>query len=103
MSNTIQLSNPLDDMSLGIGFDPILCSSNHSCDPNSVVVFNQPKLVLRAIKPIKQGEEIFMKYVDVTNPVSSVHSSNFPATSGVESFLFRLSTSSHENSAHSFP
>lgn len=72
MSNTIQLSSPLDDTSLGVGFDPILCSANHSCDPNAVVVFNQPKLVLRAIKPIKKGEEIFMKYVDVTNPVSEV-------------------------------
>lgn len=71
MSNTIQLSNPLDDTSLGIGFDPVLCSANHSCDPNAVVVFNQPKLVLRAIKPMKKGDEIFMKYVDVTNPVSS--------------------------------
>ncbi|KAK4495782.1 hypothetical protein PRZ48_013050 [Zasmidium cellare] len=70
MSNTIQLSSALDDTSLGVGFDPILCSANHSCDPNSVVVFNQPKLVLRAIKPIKKGEEIFMKYVDVTNPFS---------------------------------
>lgn len=71
MSNTIQLSDALGDTSLGIGFDPVLCSANHSCEPNAAVVFNQPKLVLRAITPVKKGDEIFIKYVDVTNPVSS--------------------------------
>ena len=70
MSNTMQLSNPLDDISLGVGFDPIICSANHSCEPNAVAVFNQPKQLLRAIKPIKKGEEISMKYVDVSNPFS---------------------------------
>jgi SET and MYND domain-containing protein len=70
MSNTIQLHSPLDDMKLGIAFDPIICSANHSCEPNTVVVFNQPRILLRAIRPIKKGDEIFMKYVDVTNPFS---------------------------------
>lgn len=70
MSNTVQLSSPLDDTKLGIGFDPILCSANHSCDPNVVTMFNQPRQLLRALKPIKKGEEITMKYVDVTNPFS---------------------------------
>lgn len=70
MSNTLQLSSALDDTKLGIGFDPILCSANHSCQPNTVAIFNQPQQLLRAIKPIKQGEEIFVKYVDVTNPTS---------------------------------
>ncbi|CAK3911680.1 SET domain and MYND-type zinc finger 6 [Lecanosticta acicola] len=70
MSNTMQLSNPLDDISLGVGFDPIICSANHSCDPNAVAIFNQPKQLLRASKPIKKGDEIFMKYVDVSNPFS---------------------------------
>ncbi|PPJ51185.1 hypothetical protein CBER1_07495 [Cercospora berteroae] len=71
MSNTLQLSSAMDDTKLGIGFDPILCSVNHSCDfPNTAVIFNQPKIVLRAQKKIKKGEEIFMKYVDITNPFS---------------------------------
>ncbi|KAF2210232.1 hypothetical protein CERZMDRAFT_45789, partial [Cercospora zeae-maydis SCOH1-5] len=61
----------MDDTKLGIGFDPILCSANHSCDfPNTAVIFNQPKILLRAQKKIKKGEEIFMKYVDITNPFS---------------------------------
>ncbi|KAF7187935.1 Histone-lysine N-methyltransferase ASHR1 [Pseudocercospora fuligena] len=70
ISNLMQLSNPMDDTKLGIGFDPILNSSNHSCDPNTAVVFNQPKIVLRALRSISKGEEIFMKYIDVSNPFS---------------------------------
>jgi SET and MYND domain-containing protein len=69
MSNTISLSGT-EDISLGTGFDPIVCSANHSCDPNTVVVFNQPALVVRALRPIAAGEEIFIKYIDITNPRS---------------------------------
>lgn len=47
-----------------------MCSANHSCDPNTIVVFNQPGLIIRALRPIAKGEEIFIKYVDVTNPQS---------------------------------
>jgi SET and MYND domain-containing protein len=70
MCNTIQLSSPLDDTKLGIGFDPIMCSANHSCEPNVAAVFNQPGQLLRALTPIKKGDEITMKYVDITNPFS---------------------------------
>ncbi|ETS86443.1 hypothetical protein PFICI_00271 [Pestalotiopsis fici W106-1] len=70
LCNKFGLSSPLDDTHLGIGFDPLICTSNHSCDPNVNLVFNQPTTVLRALKPIKKGEEILMKYIDVTNPYS---------------------------------
>ena len=70
MSNHFELRSPLDEVYLGVGFDPLLCSANHSCEPNSVVVFNQPQAVMRALKPIRKGEEIFMRYVDITNPFS---------------------------------
>ncbi|KAI1873157.1 uncharacterized protein JN550_003410 [Neoarthrinium moseri] len=70
MCNKFALSSPLDDTHLGIGFDPMICSANHSCDPNVVLVFNQPVALLRATRPIKKGEEMFMKYIDVTNPLS---------------------------------
>jgi SET and MYND domain-containing protein len=69
MNNTISLSG-IEDVSLGTGFDPIVCSANHSCDPNTIVVFNQPTLVVRAMRPIPSGEEIFIKYIDITNPRS---------------------------------
>ncbi|KAH6648314.1 hypothetical protein BKA67DRAFT_360157 [Truncatella angustata] len=70
MCNKFGLSSPLDDTHLGVGFDPLICSANHSCEPNVNLVFNQPSAVMRALKPIKKGDEIFMKYVDVTNPFS---------------------------------
>ena len=68
--NTISLTSALDDVSLGLGFDNIVCSANHSCEPNLVVFFNQPQLLLRALKPIRKGDDLFIKYVDTTNPFS---------------------------------
>ncbi|RYO88543.1 hypothetical protein DL764_008709 [Monosporascus ibericus] len=73
MSNLFDLGSPLDETDggwLGIGFDPFLCNANHSCEPNATLVFNQPQTLLRALKPIKKGEEVLMRYVDPTNPFS---------------------------------
>ncbi|KAI0115891.1 hypothetical protein GGR51DRAFT_366991 [Nemania sp. FL0031] len=70
MSNAFTLASSLDDVNLGIGFDPLICSANHSCDPNATLVFNQPRHEIRALRTIKAGEEIFIKYVEVTNPFS---------------------------------
>lgn len=75
MTNVFELQSPIDDGKLGIGFDPFICTANHSCDPNAILIFNQPRAVLRALKPIKKGEEIFMHYTDVTNPFSVRHAS----------------------------
>lgn len=58
--NTISLTSALDDVSLGLGFDNIVCSANHSCEPNLIVFFNQPQLLLRALKPIRKGDELFI-------------------------------------------
>jgi SET and MYND domain-containing protein len=33
-----------------------------------MMAFNQPQQEIRALRPIKAGEEIFIKYVEVTNP-----------------------------------
>ncbi|KAK5691439.1 hypothetical protein LTR97_011432 [Elasticomyces elasticus] len=33
---------------LGRGFDPVLCTANHSCDPNAFFVFDTPTAVFRA-------------------------------------------------------
>ncbi|KAK5131897.1 hypothetical protein LTR08_000485 [Meristemomyces frigidus] len=68
--NALSLSTPLDDISLGIAFDPLVCTVNHSCDPNAFFIFNCPKTMLRASRPIAKGEEIFIKYRDVINPFS---------------------------------
>ncbi|KAK6067358.1 MYND finger [Seiridium cupressi] len=70
LCNKFRLASPLDDTGLGLGFDPLICTANHSCEPNVNLVFNQPATVFRALTRIKKGDEIFMKYVDVTNPFS---------------------------------
>jgi hypothetical protein len=70
MCNKFNLDSPFDNSQLGIAFDPLICSVNHSCEPNVALVFNQPTTLLRALKPIKKGEEVFMRYVDTSSPFS---------------------------------
>ncbi|KAI0400365.1 SET domain-containing protein [Xylaria palmicola] len=70
MCNSFVLLSPLDTVNLGIGFDPLICRTNHSCNPNAILVPNQPQEEIRALRPIKAGEEIFIKYVEVSNPFS---------------------------------
>ncbi|KAI0902018.1 hypothetical protein F4806DRAFT_22987 [Annulohypoxylon nitens] len=68
MHNTFDISSPFDAAEYGIGFDPIICSANHSCDPNVVLISNQPNTLLRALKPINKGDEIFMEYTSTSYP-----------------------------------
>ncbi|GAB7338519.1 hypothetical protein MBLNU457_5269t2 [Dothideomycetes sp. NU457] len=53
---------------LGIAFDPLICSANHSCDPNAVVTFDGSAVSLRSLRPIAKDEEVFITYIDCTNP-----------------------------------
>lgn len=53
---------------LGIVMDPYAANFNHSCDPNAFVVFDGHEMSFRTLKSIKDGEEIFISYIDVTNP-----------------------------------
>ncbi|KAI0480962.1 hypothetical protein GGR56DRAFT_298060 [Xylariaceae sp. FL0804] len=73
MCNTFKLASPLEDEEVGSGFDPLICAANHSCEPNVALVFNQPRTLLRALRPIKRGEEITVQYTEVTNPMSIRH------------------------------
>ncbi|KAI1367032.1 hypothetical protein F5Y08DRAFT_102678 [Xylaria arbuscula] len=68
MHNAIPLSSVFDGVPLGIAIDPLISSANHSCDPNAVLVFNQPRHEMRALRKIKAGEEIFLSYIEATNP-----------------------------------
>lgn len=68
MHNAIILSSVFDGVPLGIAFDPLISSANHSCDPNAVLVFNQPRHEIRALRKIKAGEEILLSYIEATNP-----------------------------------
>ncbi|KAF7846274.1 hypothetical protein BT93_L4722 [Corymbia citriodora subsp. variegata] len=55
---------------LGIAIDPMVCSANHSCDPNATVVFNGASILLRALKPIVKDAEVCISYVDTSRPYS---------------------------------
>jgi hypothetical protein len=67
LTNSLTLITPTLDP-LGIIFDPMLGHFNHSCEPNAFLMMNGPAVVIRSLKPIKKNEEIFLSYVDTTNP-----------------------------------
>jgi SET and MYND domain-containing protein len=41
---------------------------NHSCNPNAIVGFDGQVTVVKALRDIEQDEQIFISYVDSTNP-----------------------------------
>ncbi|THX60295.1 SET domain-containing protein, partial [Aureobasidium pullulans] len=67
LRNSLTLTTPTLDP-LGIALDPIACSANHSCEPNASVLFDVPRLMMRSLAPIKKGEEVFISYIDHTEP-----------------------------------
>lgn len=42
---------------------PTLAMVNHSCVPNAIVAFIGRKAFLKALRPIKSGEEIEISYI----------------------------------------
>ncbi|KAF1842697.1 SET domain-containing protein [Cucurbitaria berberidis CBS 394.84] len=67
LTNSLTLITPTLDP-LGIILDPILGHINHSCDPNSFVIMDGAEISIRTLKPIKRDEEIYISYIDTTNP-----------------------------------
>ena len=67
MCNSSRLVTPTFDP-LGLTLDPRTSAINHSCTPNAVVVFDGPKLSVRALDRIRDGEEIFISYIDSSAP-----------------------------------
>ena len=51
---------------VGLCFEPVMALANHSCTPNAAIVFDGRKIMLRALDPIKKGEQIFISYIDNT-------------------------------------
>jgi hypothetical protein len=66
MSTNAFRATLLDDTPVGLCFEPNLALSNHSCDPNAVIIFDGRHVSLRTLNPIKTGEQIFISYVDPT-------------------------------------
>lgn len=58
---------------MGLAFDPVLCTANHSCFPNAYIVFLGPLVSMRSLVRIAKDEEIFISYVDTTNPYGIRH------------------------------
>ncbi|KAI9709358.1 MAG: hypothetical protein M1820_003478 [Bogoriella megaspora] len=69
MTNALTIVTPVFDP-VGMCVDPLISKANHSCDPNAVVVFDGPRLSLRSLRPINSNEEIFISYIDSTDPRS---------------------------------
>ncbi|KEQ76069.1 SET domain-containing protein, partial [Aureobasidium namibiae CBS 147.97] len=67
LRNSLTLTSPVLDP-MGIALDPTVCSANHSCEPNATVLFDQPYLMMRSLSPIRKGEEVFISYIDNTDP-----------------------------------
>ncbi|KAF8377029.1 hypothetical protein HHK36_030401 [Tetracentron sinense] len=49
---------------LGTGLYPVVSIINHSCLPNSVLVFEGSLAVVRAVQPIPRGNEILISYIE---------------------------------------
>ncbi|KAF7115663.1 hypothetical protein CNMCM5793_002903 [Aspergillus hiratsukae] len=65
--NSYNFHSPLADR-LGFYLHPYAALVNHSCDYNSVAGSDGDALYIKALRPIQKGEEIFVSYIDATNP-----------------------------------
>jgi hypothetical protein len=59
-------------VAVGSGHYPTIARMNHSCDPNVEWKFvnGTAEVELVALRPISQGEELFISYIDQTMDVS---------------------------------
>ncbi|KAJ5739302.1 Zinc finger MYND-type [Penicillium manginii] len=65
--NSFNLTTALYDR-VGLYMHPYAALINHSCEYNSTVGFDGEELFVKAIRPIKKDEEIFISYIDTTTP-----------------------------------
>ena len=71
-SNANMCVAPFSSLCYGVGMFPGSVFFNHSCKPNAVAVLMPGKLVVQALEPIAEGEEITLAYqelpVDLLTP-----------------------------------
>ncbi|KAK4867650.1 hypothetical protein LT330_001160 [Penicillium expansum] len=65
--NSFNLTTSMYDR-IGLYMHPYAGLINHSCDYNSTVGFDGEELYVKAMRPIKKGEQIFISYIDTTTP-----------------------------------
>lgn len=51
---------------VGLCFEPVIALANHACSPNAAIIFDGRKIILRALDPIKENDQIFISYIDGT-------------------------------------
>ncbi|KAI9052802.1 hypothetical protein LZ554_003075 [Drepanopeziza brunnea f. sp. 'monogermtubi'] len=69
-TNAFRITLP-DNTPFGMCFSPTLALANHSCKPNAFIVSNSRSISLRALRPIKKNEQIFISYIDPTEDLPS--------------------------------
>lgn len=65
--NSFNLTTALYDR-IGLYLHPYTALINHSCDYNATVGFDGEEVFIKAIRPIKKDEQIFISYIDTTTP-----------------------------------
>ncbi|KAJ5105569.1 hypothetical protein NUU61_002916 [Penicillium alfredii] len=65
--NSFNLTTALYDR-IGLYLHPYAALINHSCNFNSTVGFDGEELFVKAVRPIKKDEQIFISYIDTTTP-----------------------------------
>ena len=68
--NTHTLTTPKLDP-LGLYLSPYSALLNHSCTPNTAIIFSGSTLILRSLAAIPAKTELFISYIDTTYPTSS--------------------------------
>ncbi|XP_043704590.1 histone-lysine N-methyltransferase ASHR1 isoform X4 [Telopea speciosissima] len=56
---------------LGTGLYPVVSIINHSCLPNSVLVFEGNEAVVRAMEPIPKGTEVLISYIETAGSTAT--------------------------------
>ncbi|PKY02844.1 hypothetical protein P168DRAFT_272398 [Aspergillus campestris IBT 28561] len=65
--NSFNLTNAQYDR-IGLYLHPYAALINHSCAYNAVAGFDGAELFVKAVRPISNDEQVFISYVDTTNP-----------------------------------
>ncbi len=65
----MRIPDPADGSALAAGLFATASAANHSCRPNAIVLFDEAGgLSLLAVRPIAEGEEVLISYVDSSLP-----------------------------------
>ncbi|KAH8701127.1 hypothetical protein BGW36DRAFT_425922 [Talaromyces proteolyticus] len=68
--NAFNLATPFYDR-IGLFLHPYAALINHSCDYNAVVSYEADKIFIKASRPIKKDEQIYVSYIDTTYSVNT--------------------------------